>query len=117
MNILDLPMGYNDADAKTVRDYFKALLLTLWKEEEGFSGKRPFGNSGWQYDVYRALANAGAISEDKYDDGEVKSYDTKAADKIILSAIEDVMNSTTPGAQAPRSPTLDAMTRLNRMDE
>ena len=32
----------------TVKDYLKTLLHTLWDEEDGFSGKRPFGNSGWQ---------------------------------------------------------------------
>jgi hypothetical protein len=29
--------------------------LTLWDEEDSFSGKRPFGNSGWKWDVYTAF--------------------------------------------------------------
>lgn len=48
INILDILMGENDAGALTVRDYLKALLRRLWLEQEGFSGKRPFGNSGWE---------------------------------------------------------------------
>ena len=47
-----IPMGKNDIGAKTIGEYFEKLLLTLWDEQEDFSGKRPFGNSGWEYDVY-----------------------------------------------------------------
>lgn len=57
--VLDCPMGPNDANAETVRDYLKALLLKVWVQGEGFSGKRPFGNSGWEYDVTDALVEAG----------------------------------------------------------
>lgn len=43
--------GENDAGAETVRDYLKALLAALWNEGEGFSGKRPLGNSGWEHEL------------------------------------------------------------------
>jgi hypothetical protein len=59
--ILDLPMQKNDANAVNVRGYLKSLLSELWKEEESFSGKRPFGNSGWQHDVWAALIKGGAL--------------------------------------------------------
>lgn len=52
----------------TVRDYFRELLLTLWDEKEGFSGKRPFGNSGWEYEVHNALAKAGFVDLGEYSD-------------------------------------------------
>ena len=65
------PMALDDAlaltfdsdagDGLTVRGYLHQLLATLWHEQEGFSGKRPFGNSGWTYDLYVPLARAGAI--------------------------------------------------------
>jgi hypothetical protein len=45
----------------TVRDYLMALLRKLWDEGEEFSGKHPFGDSGWQYDLYASLADAGLI--------------------------------------------------------
>lgn len=86
MNIFDLPMQENDADAATIRDYFKALLTTLWSEEEGFSGKRPFGNSGWTWDVYRALVQGGAI-KGKIVDGDMIEHDQDEADKLIYAAI------------------------------
>jgi hypothetical protein len=86
MNILDLPMEENDAKATTIRDYLKALLSTLWSEEEGFSGKRPFGNSGWTWDVYRALVKGGAI-KGKIKDGDLIEHDQDAGDKLIFEAI------------------------------
>ncbi len=58
---LDLPIPENDAQAETVREYFKELLTTLLIEEESFSGKRPFGNSGWQHDFLPTLEEAGFI--------------------------------------------------------
>ena len=60
-SILELPMSSNDARAKTIKDYLIRLLLTVWDEGERFSGKRPFGNSGWEYDLYNALISAKII--------------------------------------------------------
>jgi len=53
--VLNCPLEENDSGADTVKGYLKALLFTLWDEDEGFSGKRPFGNSGWEYDLTDAL--------------------------------------------------------------
>lgn len=61
VEILALPMEPNDAGALTVREYLKALVAAVWRKGEGFSGKRPFGNSGWECDLLRALARGGAI--------------------------------------------------------
>lgn len=60
---------YCDALDKTVtiKEYFLELLKTLWLEEEGFSGKRPFGNSGWQYEIYDLLTQNGILEDhDKF---------------------------------------------------
>jgi len=84
--ILMAPMPPNDADAKTVKDYLKALLSELWREEEGFNGKRPFGNSGWQFDVYFALVRAHVI-DGKIQDGDLIEVDQKHGDAMIQSAI------------------------------
>lgn len=62
--ILNLPMRENDAKAKTIRDYLLSLLYTVWDKGEGFSGKRPFGNSGWEWELHWALSDAGLIDED-----------------------------------------------------
>jgi hypothetical protein len=58
--ILALKMGPNDADAETVRDYLKALLSKVVEEGEEFSGKRPFGNSGWEDDLRDAIRDTDA---------------------------------------------------------
>ena len=88
--ILDIPMGDNDAGAATIRDYLIKLLRTLWSEEEGFSGKRPFGNSGWQQEVMVAMVRAGAIkgSFDEY--GFLDSFDRIGGDWAILAAIDSL---------------------------
>jgi hypothetical protein len=45
----------------TIRDYFKLILLKLWKEDECFDGKRPFGNSGWQEQIHKLLEEKGYL--------------------------------------------------------
>ncbi|WP_395452901.1 hypothetical protein ACHMW5_02500 [Azospirillum melinis] len=85
---LDLPMQENDANAKTVRDYLKALLMGVWMRGESFDGKRPFGNSGWEYDLYRPLVVAGLVPGDVCANAFGKEFDRDAADRIICEAIE-----------------------------
>lgn len=94
--VLDCPMQDNDSGANTVRGYLKALLFTLWEEVEGFSGKRPFGNSGWDNDIAFALVKGkfikGRISQE-IEDGEVvheclDDADYPAMNKLIQRAIE-----------------------------
>lgn len=58
---------FDDEEFDTIRDYLKGLLDSLWTQGEGFSGKRPFGNSGWRHDLYRPLIAAGFPAED-YED-------------------------------------------------
>jgi len=88
MNILDIEMSDNDAGASTIREYLKALLTTLWNEGEGFSGKRPFGNSGWEYDLYKALIKAG-VCQGELDEYDCIEYvDTDNANELIFKAIE-----------------------------
>lgn len=90
MNILDIPMQENDSGADTIKGYLKALLTTLWKEGEGFSGKRPFGNSGWEYDLYVALVNAKVVKGKLDEDGCLDTVDNKAANKLIFEAINSL---------------------------
>lgn len=87
--VFDCPMHENDSGATTVRGYLKALLTELWASGEGFSGKRPFGNSGWEYDIYRALVVNGLVGgkiDPLYND--LFSVNTAEADELIFSAIE-----------------------------
>lgn len=92
--ILDIPMQENDAEAGTIGEYLIKLLEELWFSGEGFSGKRPFGNSGWCHELYNALAKAKAITS-KYDEvcDEYYCYDDAVADKLINKAIAALYES------------------------
>lgn len=58
---LEVRFDSDAGDQLTLRQFLHQLLDALWVEGEGFSGKRPWGNSGWQYGVLDALARAGHI--------------------------------------------------------
>lgn len=85
--ILSLPMGNNDADAPTVRAYLVALLRGVWLYREGFNGKRPFGNSVWQWELYAALGRAGLITAEFDEDGFLDEVDDHEGDRLINVAI------------------------------
>ena len=64
-------------------------MTTLWEKGEGFSGKRPFGNSGWEYDIYRPLISGGFIPGKL--DGEgyyVDTVDKKIAEPYVFKLIQ-----------------------------
>ncbi|MBP7253938.1 MAG: hypothetical protein KBA75_10705 [Alphaproteobacteria bacterium] len=61
LDALEVRFDSGAGDDITVRDYLRTLLITLWEEKESFSGKRPFGNSGWEYEVLIPLAKAGFV--------------------------------------------------------
>lgn len=90
--VLDLPLpAGNDAGASTVRDYLIRLLSELWREEAGFSSKRPFGNSGWQDDLYVPLIRAGLVAGSVDEDDELgDDFDYRDADKVVLAAISEL---------------------------
>lgn len=85
--VLDLPMPPNGAGEATVRGYLVALLRQVWREGECFSGKRPFGDSGWQVEIYQALVKGSVLNGDWSDDGTDFVIDEGAADAIIDAAI------------------------------
>jgi len=75
-------------DSKNIRQFLKDLLIRLWIEKECFSGKRPFGNSGWDYLLYTPLIEAGIVAGKIDEDGYIAEIDEKKADKIILDYIQ-----------------------------
>ena len=85
--ILKLGMAENDAQAKTIKDYLIELLRRLWTEQEGFSGKRPLGNSGWEFDLYKTLIIGGAMEGKMDSDGYVDECDVKEGNRLILLAV------------------------------
>lgn len=81
-------MNSDAGNGITVRDYLRLLLTKLWDEQEGFSGKRPFGNSGWAYDLYVPLVREGFLAgkyNAEYD--EVDDLDQDAAHSYVLRLI------------------------------
>ncbi len=90
MNLLDLPLPPNDSGAITIRGYLAALLIQLWKQGESFSGKRPFGNSGWEFMIYASLIKHGVVSGELDEDDFVEEVDDKKADTLVLEAIREM---------------------------
>ena len=88
--ILDLQMDpvENDAGASSIREYLKALLLQLFIEGEGFSGKRPFGSGAWKYELYKPLVKAGLIRGKYGEDDYLQDCDDKAGNKMLLEAVK-----------------------------
>lgn len=85
--ILNLKLGYNDAHASTVREFMRKLLAKMWDEGEGFSGKKPFGNSGWEQPIITAMVRAKLINGEIDEDGFIKTVDRSAGERLIRKAI------------------------------
>lgn len=86
--VLALPIASNDAD--TIGEFLIALLRALWSEREGFSGKRPFGESGWDSELYIALIHAGMVTG-TMNGGYLMTVDEREADRLILAAIQALL--------------------------
>ena len=80
----------NDAGAGTVRDYLTKLLLTLWDEGEGFSGKRPLGNSGWEGDLIGPLIRDGLIDGALDEYGYIEEADWDKGPALVAAAIREL---------------------------
>lgn len=91
-DVLKIKFYCNDlGQTVTVRGYLTELFGRLWSETESFSGKRPFGNSGWEYDLNGALVGAGAV-HGEIKDGEIdwETVDEDAAYELISEAIKEM---------------------------
>jgi hypothetical protein len=84
-DVLDLEI-HGDFEG-TLRNFFKELSLQVWVEGEGFSGKRPFGNSGWKFDVYAALIEAKIVPGKLDEYGHVEECDIQEIDRLITELI------------------------------
>jgi hypothetical protein len=108
MSVEDTPLGWrvlntvfysNDLDRElSIKDWWIEIMTALWDEQEGFSGKRPLGNSGWYGDPLYALIRDGLLKgsfkeEREFHNGEwttyheVTNYDRDAYDKLMREAI------------------------------
>ncbi len=82
---------YSDDLGKTltIGEFWKELMCELNREEEGFSGKRPFGNGHWKGAAQAALIQAGFLEGSLDSDGYVDEIDDEGSyalfDAIIRS--------------------------------
>ena len=80
----------------TIRKYLNVLLSNVWEYGEGFNGKRPFGNSGWEWELYTALVSAGLVDGSIDDDGYLDEFEDEAkANKLIFKAIDHIFKEKT----------------------
>ena len=86
-------MGENDSGEATIGGYLAALLEMVWEEGEGFDGKRPFGNSGWEWDLHRPLAEANLVpsTRSKYGEIDVDHGDVDRLVKLAISVLRNPM--------------------------
>lgn len=103
--MMDYPMNpeTNDAEATSVKDYLRRLMLLLWTQGEGFNSKRPFGNSGWEIEIAHALVKGGAIpgkivtytemyAGESHTYEELEDYDREALDNYVAYMINNVFS-------------------------
>lgn len=92
-NVLNLKVNSIDGSI-TIRVYLYLLLEALWTQKEGFSGKRPFGESSWAYDLYEVLIKNELISGKLDENGFVQELDKNEADEYVLSLIKFIFYGT-----------------------
>ena len=88
-NIGSLKFFCRDLDKTiSIRNYLKKLLTTLLVEQDEFSGKRPFGNSGWIYDIMACLISHKIIPGVLDDEGCVIEGDDEECIAVVKEYIE-----------------------------
>lgn len=88
---LDLRFRCDDLNRwLTIREYLIALLDRLWDELEGFSGKRPFGNSGWEYTLAVPLIENGFVNGIIDADGYVEEIDWDEFHGFVKECIKEL---------------------------
>lgn len=60
--ILQAKMVECELEDATIGEYLVNMLVSLWEEGETFSGKRPLGDSGWQYRVRESIRQSGLVA-------------------------------------------------------
>lgn len=76
----------------TIEEWLKLLLLSLWDEREQFSGKRPFGESSWDFRIYEQFIKHKVIEGTLDEHGYVQDCsdeEMQKADHIIERIIRD----------------------------
>lgn len=72
----------------TLEDFLRRTLIALWEEGEEFSGKRPLGDSDWDYDVIVGLVKADLVEGELDEYGGLDHHDDEAAHRLVKAAID-----------------------------
>jgi hypothetical protein len=93
--VLSCPMDpeTNDAGASSVGEYLIKLLAKVWEEQDNFDGKRPFGNSDWEYDIHAALVRDGLIEGSFDSEGFLDECDSAEGRLLVADAIDGMVLS------------------------
>lgn len=98
---------FDDSDTTTFRELFHDMLFCVLAQGEGFSGKRPYGNSSWQCNLDHALVDMGVVKgkitrdEDGYvQDEKYNETECWCVIEQMLSACFYPMPSSTTSADA-----------------
>lgn len=76
----------------TIKDFFKALLASLFERGEGLINRKSLDNSSWYYDLCACLARNKIIDGECYNScgsGDW-GYDSKQAQDKILELIKEL---------------------------
>ena len=91
-DVLNFVHSQWDLGECSIRHYLVELAKQCWIQEDGFGGKRPFGNSGWKLDVCFALAEGGFVTGTKDEDGYWEDVDMEKAEAIILACLNKIQS-------------------------
>lgn len=84
LNETEVDLG---AEKITIRQMFVRMMRKCWLDD-GFSGKRPLGDSGWRDDVIKSLVDSGLIRGEIDCDGDLVSSDDGAGGELVLAALD-----------------------------
>jgi hypothetical protein len=80
----------------SVREYLRLLLMGVWDEGECFDGKRPFGYSDWESDIYDPLVKAGFMAGTIDREGYAVVSDATSAHAYVCDLILAMCHGAAP---------------------
>ena len=93
--VMRIPFTDYDLGQTTIKEYLKELLLTVLWKGESFSGKRPFGNSGWEHFAGEALIIGKVLDGDitiYTDDEPYTEVDRRYTEEEYHAALEKIVD-------------------------
>lgn len=86
-DVLDMDVG-----GRPFRAMLKDLLTMVLLQGEEFDGKRPWGDSGWEWDIYNAMVVNGFVRGVVDEYGDVDGVDITECDELIMRCVEEIFD-------------------------